>query len=691
MEGSMRLSSWPPAIVRSILDQCLVSNKPVILLFTKTSARATAAAMAQAFRILTPRVKHADIFLVEVTMGQEHIHRRVVHSAEMARYDRPLKTRRRNLMKPKSSQTLSYPESTLQLQAVFLKLRSLNTIISNSVTFADLLASAKDNRMPGTSVLQQTKFFSLPADPPQSLELSLRLKEQECFSILKRCKNMEEFRQAHAQIWLRVPSQMGVAWTMPVQFFNKLMNRACACLQAQEEGKQIHGHAFKLGLESDLYVQNSLINMYGKCGEIEHSCAIFEQMDQKSVASWSAIIAAHASFGKWYECLMMFGNMSSEGCWKPEESTLVTVLSACTHLGALDLGKCTHGSLLRNISELNVIVQTSLMDMYVKCGCLEKGLSLFRKMGNRSQMSYTVMISGLAMHGHGEEALRIYSEMLKDGLDPDDVVYVGVLSACSHAGLVDEGFRCFDRMKSEHGITPTVQHYGCMVDLMGKAGMINEALEFIKSMPIKPNDVVWRSLLSACRVHCNLEIGEISAKHLFQSKSQNPGDYVILSNMYARAQRWQEVAKIRVEMARKGLHQVPGFSLVEVGRRIHKFVSQDTSHPQCVSVYEMIHQMEWQLKFEGYSPDTSQVLLDVDEEEKRQRLKGHSQKLAIAFALIHTSQGSPIRIARNLRMCNDCHTYTKLISLIYEREITVRDRNRFHHFKDGTCSCRDYR
>lgn len=604
--------------------------------------------------------------------------------------------------------------------------------------------------MAGTSVLQQTNFFSPPTDPPQFSELNLRLKEQQCLSLLKKCKNLEDFKQAHAQIvkwgffWNSFSASNLVAacalsdWgsldyacsifqqfhepgtfefnTMirahvkdmnfqdalvfyyemlergvePDNFTYPALFKACAWLKAKEEGMQIHGHVFKFGFESDLYVQNSLINMYGKCGEIQHSCAVFEQMDEKSVASWSAIIAANASLGMWYECLMVFGNMSSEGCWRPEESTLVTLLSACTHLGALDLGKCTHGALLRNISELNVIVQTSLIDMYVKCGYLEKGLSLFKKMTKRNQMSYTVMISGLAMQGHGEEALRIYSMMLEEGLDPDDVVYVGVLSSCSHAGLVDEGFNCFDRMKSEHGIEPTAQHYGCMVDLMGKAGMINEALEFINSMHIKPNDVVWRSLLSACRVHCNLEIGEIAAKHLFESNSQNPGDYVILSNMYARAEKWVEVAKIRTEMARKGFNQVPGFSLVEVGRRIHKFVSQDTSHPRCGSVYEMIHQMEWQLKFEGYSPDTSQVLLDVDEEEKRQRLKGHSQKLAIAFALIHTSKGTPIRIARNLRMCSDCHTYTKLISIIYEREITVRDRNQFHHFKNGTCSCRDY-
>ncbi|TXG54225.1 hypothetical protein EZV62_019481 [Acer yangbiense] len=388
----------------------------------------------------------------------------------------------------------------------------------------------------------------------------------------------------------------------------------CAPLHGLEEGMQIHGHVFKLGFRGDLFVQNALINMYGKCEKIR------------------------------YECLMLFGEMNSEGRWRPEETTLVTLLSACTYLGALHLGRCTHGSLLRNISELNIIVQTFVIDMYVKCGCLAKGLCLFQMMPQRNRLSYSVLISGLAMHGHGQEALRLFSEMLRQGLEPDHVVYIGVLSACSHAGLVDEGLRCFERMILEHGIVPTLQHYGCMVDLTGRAGLLGEALERIKRMLVEPNDV-WRSLLSACKVHHDLEIGEIAAKNLFQLSSQNPSDYVVLSNMYARAQRWDDVARTRIEMA------------FEVRR---------------------------------LSPDTSQALLDTDEDEKKERLKGHSQKLAIAFALIHTSQGSPIQIARSLRMCNDCHTYTKLISVIYEREITVRDRKQFHHFKDGTCSCRDY-
>lgn len=601
-----------------------------------------------------------------------------------------------------------------------------------------------------TSVLHQTHVLVSREDPPQTPELSFKLGEKECVSLLKKCSNMEEFKQSHARIlkmglfgdsfcasnlvatcalsdWgsmdyacsifrqmdepgsfefntmmrghvkdmnteeaLITYKEMAERGVKPDNFTYPTLLKACARLPAVEEGMQVHAHILKLGLENDVFVQNSLISMYGKCGEIGVCCAVFEQMNERSVASWSALITAHASLGMWSDCLRLLGDMSNEGYWRAEESILVSVLSACTHLGALDLGRSVHGFLLRNVSGLNVIVETSLIEMYLKCGSLYKGTCLFQKMAKKNKLSYSVMISGLAMHGYGREGLRIFTEMLELGLEPDDIVYVGVLNACSHAGLVQEGLQCFNRMKLEHGIEPTIQHYGCMVDLMGRAGKIDEALELIKSMPMEPNDVLWRSLLSASKVHNNLQAGEIAAKQLFKLDSQKASDYVVLSNMYAQAQRWEDVARTRTNMFSKGLSQRPGFSLVEVKRKMHRFVSQDAGHPQSESVYEMLYQMEWQLKFEGYSPDTTQVLCDVDEEEKKQRLSGHSQKLAIAYALIHTSQGSPIRIVRNLRMCNDCHSYTKLISIIFDREITVRDRHRFHHFKDGACSCRDY-
>ncbi|XP_022875458.1 pentatricopeptide repeat-containing protein At1g31920 [Olea europaea var. sylvestris] len=602
--------------------------------------------------------------------------------------------------------------------------------------------------MVGSSVLHQPKLL-IPTHR-NGLEIESDSKrEQDCIFLLKKCTSVEELKQVHAQIlklglfcksfcasnlvstcalseWgsmdyacsifkhrddpdsfdfntmirghikhmnleqaLFTYLEMLHSGIEPDNFTYPALLKACTRLSAVDQGMQIHGQIFKLGFVDDVFVQNSLINMYGKCGDIKRSCVVFEQMEdsRKTIASWSSVISAYASTGMWSECLRLFGEMNEIGL-RAEESILVNVLCACTHLGALDLAMCTHGYLLRNLTGLNVIVETTLIDVYMKCGFPDRGLLLFEKMSERNQMSHSVVISGLAIHGRAQEAFKIFEQMIEQGLKPDDVIYVGVLSACNHAGLVQEGFKYFDKLRFEHRIQPTIQHFGCMVDLMGRAGMIDEAIELIRSMPMEPNDVLWRSLLSSCKIHQNVELGEFAAKNLFQLNSRNASDYILISNMYAKAQRWHDVSMTRTEMANKGLiNQVPGYSLVEVKKKMYKFVSNDTSHSQ---VYEMLHQMEWQLKFEGYSPDTSRVLLDVDEDEKRQRLSSHSQKLAIAFALIHTSHTSRIRIVRNVRMCSDCHTYTKLISTIYEREIIVRDRNRFHHFKDGTCSCGDY-
>lgn len=581
--------------------------------------------------------------------------------------------------------------------------------------------------------------------------LLLSSKENDCLSLLKRCYALKELRQVHAHFlklglmsdpffagsllsaictvpeWGSMPYALSVfRWvTDPGTFkFNVMIRgyvrdesyvdalllymemvdagvepdnftyppllKACAHSNELEGGTQIHAHAFKMGLRDDLYVQNSLINFYGKCRGMERAADVFEQMEKRSVSSWSATMAASISSGMWEDCLSYFARMVQEGDCRPEESIFVSVLSACARLGDLHFGRCAHASLLRNVTDLNVIVSTALIDMYTKCGSLEKGMRVFEYMEEKNHLSYGAVISGLALHGRGREALTMLSRMLERGLIPDEAAYVGVLSACSQAGLVDEGSRCFERMKAESGIEPTIRHFGCMVDLLGRAGQVGKAYEIVNSMHMKPNDVIWRSLLSACKVHGETKIGEIAACHLFNSNLQNPGDYALLSSLYSQAGRWDDVARIRLEMVSKGICQSPGSSSVEVNRTICRFISRDVRQTDCDEVSEMIHQMEWQLKFEGYVPDTSPVSLNVDEEEKRERLKGHSQKLAIAFALIHTSDGSPIRITRNLRMCSDCHTYTKYISLLYEREIIVRDRTRFHHFRNGSCSCRDY-
>lgn len=592
---------------------------------------------------------------------------------------------------------------------------------------------------PHEFLIQHQIFAKIPETDHSNIH-----KEQECISLIKKCKNLEELKQIHGQIL-----KLGLLWSsfctsdllatcalsqwgsmdyacsifeqiedpcsfdcnamirgyikdMRLEqalltylhmleigveadnFTYPLLLKACAFLTASEEGMQIHGQIFKHGFVEDVFVQNSLIIMYGKCGHLRDSCSVFERIEKKTVASWSSIISAHAKLGKWRECLNLFSHMLHEGQWRAEESVVVSVLSACTHLGTLDWGRSIHGYLLRNLSGLNVAVETAVIDMYIRCGSLEKGMSLFQEMDNKNHKSYSVAISGLASHGRGEEALALFERMLLEGLKPDDVVYVGALSACT---LVEEGKKLFKRMWEEHRIKPTIQHYGCMVDLMGRTGLLHEAYELIKSMPMKPNDVVWRSLLSSCKIHKNLKLGEVAAEDLVKLDSQNGGDYAMMCSIYAQAGRWDDVASSRVKMARLGLGRVAGSSAVEVKGKVHRFVSNGVLNRE---VSEMMHQMEWQLRFEGYEADLSEVLIPAGEEEKRERLRGHSQKAAIAFALVSTCEGSVVRIVRNVRMCSDCHTYTKMISVIYEREIVVRDRNVFHCFKNGTCSCKDF-
>uniref|UniRef100_J3LG41 DYW domain-containing protein n=1 Tax=Oryza brachyantha TaxID=4533 RepID=J3LG41_ORYBR len=496
-------------------------------------------------------------------------------------------------------------------------------------------------------------------------------------------------RDPAAALWLDVDmAEDGVepdSYTFPFVF------KACAQLGALQEGRQLQGHQVKLGFQHDEHSQNSLISFYGKCGEAELARRAFEQMgdDEKTTASWSALLAAYTRAGRWAECVESFGAMVREG-WRPDESSMVSALSACAHLGAYDVGRSVHCALLRNTTRLNTFMSTSLVDMYAKCGCIEKAAAVFDAMDDKNAWTYSAMVSGLALHGDGLRALEVFDAMVREGHRPDAPVYVGVLNACSRAGLLEEGLRCFDRMRLEHKLTPNAQHYSCMVDLMARAGRLDDARSLIGSMPTGPTDTAWRSLLNACRIHGNLELAERALQELERLGAVNAGDYIILADMHARADNWDAAAARRTEAVDRGLAQSPGYSAVEVHGATHRFVSQDRSHPRADDIYEMLHQMEWQLRFEGYKPDTSEVAQDVDEEEKRRVVAAHSQKLAMAFGLLSTPEGAPVRVVTNLRMSKECHAYSALISEIFGREIVVRDRNQFHRFKRGECSCRNY-
>lgn len=454
-------------------------------------------------------------------------------------------------------------------------------------------------------------------------------------------------------------------------------------------GIAVHGHAVKMGLVSDPYVHSSLINFYSTSGAMDNAWKLFDRIPERNVVCWSAMISGLVREGRFREALGLFNKFRIEGL-EPNESILVSLLCASAHLGALEQGQWVHRYIERNAVPLSINLGTALINMYCKCGVVEEALGVFGMLRGRNVLLWTALISGLAINGMARRALNIYEEMLTTGLRPDSVTFIAVLTACSHGGLVEEARSCFEAMRVEFRIVPTVEHYGCMVDVLGRAGFLNEALDLIEGMPVEPDMVLWRALLNACRVNKNVEIGEFVGKLLIEQDPLNDANYILLSNIYAHAKRWADALQVRNIMKEKGVKKRPGCSVIVFNGAVHEFFVGDKSDPQLEGLRPMLHEMATRLRSAGYVPNTSEFILDIDENEKQQALCYHSEKLAVAFGLMNIDSTRPIRIVKNLRGCVDCHSATKIISKVFDREIIVRDTLRFHHFKGGSCSCQDY-
>eukprot|EP01018_Ginkgo_biloba_P002731 Gb_33134 [translate_table: standard] len=439
----------------------------------------------------------------------------------------------------------------------------------------------------------------------------------------------------------------------------------------------------------DVVSWTALIAGYTQNGNVDEALKLFQEMPERNMVSWTAMIAGYAQNGQSVEALKCYRRMQLAGM-KPSSKTFASVLPACANLAALEQGMEIHDEIIRNGFQSRIFVVNALIDMYAKCGSIENARDVFDKMPQRDVVSWNTMIAGYAMHGCGKDALKLFEQMQCSGINPDHVTLVSVLSACCHAGLVDKGRQYFDSMSHHYHITPEMEHYGCMVDLLGRAGQLEEALEFINKMPIKPQATVWRCLLGACRIYNNIDIGECASKHLFELDPKNAAPYVLLSNIYAAAGRWDATENVRRMMKDRKVTKTPGCSWIEINKEVHAFLVGDRSHPQTHKIYSKLESLSQQMKVAGYAPDMRFVLNDVEEEQKEQILCHHSEKLAIAYGLISTSPGIAIRVIKNLRVCGDCHSATKFISKIVAREIIVRDASRYHHFKDGKCSCGDY-
>ncbi|KDP37059.1 hypothetical protein JCGZ_06115 [Jatropha curcas] len=499
-----------------------------------------------------------------------------------------------------------------------------------------------------------------------------------------------------------------------------LVLSACSKLKDLECGQQVHKYVTDRIVESNLTVENALIDMYAACGEMSVALQIFKNMKKRDVISWTAIVTGFVNIGQldmarnyfdqmperdyvswtamingyirvncFKEALILFRQMQASNV-KPDEFTMVSVLTACAQLGALELGEWVKTYIDKNKVKNDAFVGNALIDMYFKCGEVEKARSIFNGISQRDKFTWTAMIVGLAINGHGKEALDVFAQMLKASVTPDEITYVGVLCACTHTGMVNEGRKFFVGMTTQHGIDPNVAHYGCMVDLLGRAGHLKEAHEVIKNMPMKPNSIVWGALLGACRVHKDAEMAEMAAKQILELDPANGAVYVILRNIYIACNKRDNLRELRKTMMDRGIKKIPGCSLIEMNGAVHEFVAGDQSHPQKKAIYLKLDEMTSDLKLAGYSPDTSEVFLEIGEEDKESAVYLHSEKLAIAFGLISSGAGTTIRIVKNLRICVDCHQMAKLVSKVYDREVIVRDRTRFHHFRHGSCSCEDY-
>ncbi|RZC59478.1 hypothetical protein C5167_006784 [Papaver somniferum] len=324
-------------------------------------------------------------------------------------------------------------------------------------------------------------------------------------------------------------------------------------------------------------------------------------MCQRNVVSWTAMIMGYVKQKKYSEGLALFHRMQIEGV-EINEFTLVNVLSACAHLGAFEMGKWVHGYIHKNGVFLNPTLATALIDMYMKCGYVDKASQVFDKLTERSVSTWNSIIGGLAMHGYGESALERFKKMLRTGKKPDHITFIGVLSACTHSGMVEKGQEHFNSMTRDFEIEPHIKHYGCLVDLLGRAGYLEEAYEIMKNMPIKRNGVLWGTLLNACSAHGDVELAEIAMERLIELEPFNDGNYVIMSNLYASKGQWEEVIKMRRFMKDRGILKTPGCSWIEVNNVIHEFVVGDGRHPRSEEIYSMLDDVAEKLKEFGYVP-----------------------------------------------------------------------------------------
>ncbi|KAL4575401.1 hypothetical protein LXL04_022244 [Taraxacum kok-saghyz] len=480
---------------------------------------------------------------------------------------------------------------------------------------------------------------------------------------------------------------------------------ACCSLKDLHLGTQIHGYSIAIGMESRIPVANALVTMYAKCGDIQNATNAFNLMPHKDIISWTTMITGYSNTGNvekareyfdkmperniiswnsmlggyiqngiWEEGFKLFVLMKQKGV-KPDSITFITAISACANAAILKLGNQIVAQSEKLGFGNNISVKNSIITMYAKCGHIQDAKKTFDSIVSKNLISWNAIMGGYAQSGEGNSVIDTFEKMIWSGLQPDHISYVSVLSGCSHSGLLPEGQRYFKKLMEDENVSPTCEHFTCVVDLYCRAGFIEKAKDLIDNMPIKPNAAVWGALLGGCRIHGKATIAEVALKNLVVLEPEGSGSYVLLANLYSDSGMADSVSDVRRVMKEKGIRKNPGCSWIEVDNRVHVFTVDDTNHPRINDVYKKLEEIFKKIEGVGvgmYCVDKSRAY--------------HSEKLALAFGLMSLPAWMPVHIMKNLRICDDCHVVMKLVSRVTSRELIIRDANRFHHFRDGFCS-----
>ncbi|KAJ8617121.1 hypothetical protein MRB53_013307 [Persea americana] len=443
-------------------------------------------------------------------------------------------------------------------------------------------------------------------------------------------------RSARPQLGLSIFAQMRAELVLPNMHTFPFAIKACDGLNSLA---QIHGQVVKFGFDLDVYVVSSLIKMYSKrdvgvarqvfdkspnknivswtslisgyCvqGQVIEARKVFDEMPERSDVSWSAMISGYVQNKCHTEAIELFRELKEKAHLRPTRSVLVSVLNACAGLGASEEGRWVHSYIDDNGFEYRPKLGTALVDFYVKCGCVESARQVFDKMPVKDVMAWSGIIVGLSINGHSDSALTLFAEMERSKTKPNAITFIGVLSACNHGGLVDKGWDYFKVMSNVYGISPSIEHYGCMVDLLGRAGRVADAEQLINSMPMRPDGVIWGALLTGCLIHGHVELGERVGRRLIELEPHHSGRYVLLANMYASMGRWEGVVSVRKMMRERRVTAVPGCSFIEITGVVHRFLVDDKSHPKSADVFKMLNDLHKEVISSNYETMMVQPIL----------------------------------------------------------------------------------